>query len=469
MKIQISKSDVAWNYLGIFMNLFGNFIILPILIIFLDTDTYGLWNIFISMGGIVTLFDFGFNVTFARNITYCWSGANVLYGDKVEYSHNNETNFYLMKKIVLTCKRVYFIISIAAAILLALAGSVYILYISGGLERSTVICAWGIYVLAIFCNLYFGYYDSFLRGVGAIANVNKLRIAARLIQIVIVFFTLYAGLGLVGASLSYLIYGLVFRMAARHVFYKYEGIGKSLEGIILLNPKEEIKELFSVIWHNAWRDGMVQAADYLSNQLMVVIASLYLSLSSIGAYSLIVQLAQAIVTIAAATYNAYQPTLQSAYVKRDTERIRDTMSAILLSYSLVSVIGVIALIFVVLPVIGMIKPALVLSSVIVLEIWLYQFVIKGRNCYTSYLASTNRIIYAKSFLVSGVLTVVMAFVLEYFLRLDIQGIVCAQLLGQAVYNLWYWPKMVHAEIGLRVKDIVPRGLKELKRLAVMRG
>ncbi|WP_283652021.1 hypothetical protein [Enterococcus faecium] len=98
MRIQLKKRDVIWNYLGVVMNLGGNFLILPFLLYFLDDNRYGLWNIFVSLGGIVALFDFGFNTTFARNITFCWSGAKALSKESVEYSDSLEPDFLLIKR-----------------------------------------------------------------------------------------------------------------------------------------------------------------------------------------------------------------------------------------------------------------------------------------------------------------------------------------------------------------------------------
>ena len=93
------------------------------------------------------------------------------------------------------------------------------------------------------------------------------------------------------------------------------------------------------MWHNAWRDGLVSVANYLSNQATVLIGSLYLTLAETGAYSLAVQLAQAIAQISSALYMAYQPTLQSAYVARNNEKIKNTLSAILLSFICLSIAG----------------------------------------------------------------------------------------------------------------------------------
>ena len=114
------------------MNLGGNFLMLPFLLYFLNDDAYGLWNVYVSLGGIVALFDFGFNTTFARNITFCWSGAKKLDKESVESRRNldNEPDFTLMKKVLITCKRIYLVISAAALLLLWTLGTVYILYLT---------------------------------------------------------------------------------------------------------------------------------------------------------------------------------------------------------------------------------------------------------------------------------------------------------------------------------------------------
>lgn len=77
MIINTNKSDIVWNYLGIITSLGSQVILLPILIKFLEPDVLGLWYIFVSIGSLVLLFDFGFNPTIARTVSYCWSGAKV--------------------------------------------------------------------------------------------------------------------------------------------------------------------------------------------------------------------------------------------------------------------------------------------------------------------------------------------------------------------------------------------------------
>ena len=74
--INIGKQDVIWSYLGTFFRVSTNILLLPLLVYFLTQEELGLWYVFASVAQLVVLFDFGFAPTFARNISYIWSGAS---------------------------------------------------------------------------------------------------------------------------------------------------------------------------------------------------------------------------------------------------------------------------------------------------------------------------------------------------------------------------------------------------------
>ncbi len=433
--------------------MFGNFLILPVLLLCLEADEYGLWNLYLSVGGITTLFDFGFNVTFARNITYCWSGANRLDYEKVDIADKGHVNFVLFNDILNSCKRVYCIISTSAALFIGSIGTVYILKISGDLNKLIVSFSWAIYVVAIFLNVLYGYYDSFLRGVGDIEGLNRVRVISKAIHVLVAVGLLMSGLGIVGASIGYLVHGLVFRIGAKKRFYRYSDIGKKLEHNKTKHKKIN-KSIINVVWHNAWREGMVQSADYLCNHITVIIVSFYCSLAETGAYSLAVQLSQAIVMVSAVIYNTYQPEIQSSYVSRDFSNIKKNISIILVSLICITTLGGIVLILVGVPVIRFLRPTAVLNTTLIVLVLFYQLLLKLRNCYTSYLAATNRIVYAKSFFASGILTIILSVGINELFHIGIWGIVISQIAAQLAYNLWHWPIMVHKELNLSIKDIL---------------
>ena len=466
MAVELRNRDYIWSYVGVILSLFANVVMTPFVIYFLDGDMYGLWSVFQSLAAITVLFDFGFSTTFARNINYCWNGASALERKGVQYAENREPNFALMKKTMRACQMVFLLISIAALLIMLTAGTIYIRHISAHIPGNAPMIAWIVCAVAIFLNLYFGYYNSFLRGVGAISEVNKVTVIAKLTQIILTVLLLACGAGIIGTSVAYLVYGTVFRQLGKRGFNRYKGIGKGLIAVETKTTVSEVKHLFFVVWYNAWREGLVSFSNYLANQACTLICSLYMPLVQTGAYSLAVQLATAVSQVSAAMYTANQPVLQSAYINKDKKRVKSTMALIVISFVMLNVLGLAAAIFIGLPLLRLIKPETVVGSGVMLGVGIYQFILKFRNCYTSYYSCTNRIPYVKAFLVSSALCVLMSIVTLGYFHLGIWGLIGAQLVSQCVYNAWIWPARVHRELELSIMETVVLGWQEIKKIGI---
>jgi O-antigen/teichoic acid export membrane protein len=462
MQVNISNKDVIWSYAGTVTSLASNVIMLPFIIYFLSSDMLGLWYVFSSIGVIATLFDFGFGVTFARNITYCWSGAETLKKENVAFVQNKEPDYRLMKNVLLTCRRIYLGISSLVLVLMLTGGTGYILYVSRNVGNRRYLIAWAIYSAAVFLNLYYGYFSSFLRGVGAIKAVNQNTVIARGIQIVVTIGLLVSGMGLIGVCTAYLLYGTTFRALGKYKFMRYQGIGENLKKVHSPVCKKEEWALFRIVWHNAWKDGVVAISNYLSNEMSTLVCSMYLSLSATGVYSLGGQISMAIATVSSTLYMAYQPALQAAYINRDKKKMQSLMSVIVTVYICTFAIGLAGTLAVVLPVLRWFKPSSAVPFSVFLGLSLYQFMLKFRNCYTSYFSCTNRLPYVKSFIISAVLCVLLSFLFMGPLKLGLFGLITAQIVSQAVYNIWYWPYRAHRELELSFPEMFRIGIEKIK-------
>lgn len=453
MQVSITKGDIIWSYLGTFMTLCSNVIMVPLMAYYLKGESLGLWFVFTSVGAITSLFDFGFTLTFARNITYCWSGVSKLQKNGICEVGMGEPDFFLMKKVLVTCKYIYMIISIVAFSLLITVGTIYIISVSSNFIGYNHIVAWLIYVFATFLNLYYNYYDSFLRGVGAIKRANKNRIQARIVNLVLMFFLLLMDTGLLGASIAYASYGIVLRFLGKKYFYSYQNIGEELKKIKYRFAFQEIRDLFKTIWYNAWRDGLIQLCAYCSGQLSVIICSLYLSLTDTGAYSIGTQMAGAVAALSSVLYATYQPALQEAFAKRNSTKIKQCMSVIVCVYIISFILGTVLLIFIGVPIMKIIRSDSVVSIPVLLGICTSLFITNYRTIYTSYFSCTNRIIYMKAFIVSSIICVVLSFILMGYLHLNLWGLIISQILSQIMFNAWFWPMKANKEMGLKSLDI----------------
>lgn len=455
MKIDISKNDIVWSYLSTIMSLASNVLTLPLVVYFLSEEMLGLWYVFVSIGSISILFDFGFTVTFARNITYCWCGVKELHknGMTISEVEDRDPDYLLMANILLTCKRIYFILSITFFLLLITLGTWYIMYISTSINGSIQVYAWLIYSFGIYLNLYYNYYGSFLRGVGAIDVANKNMIYSRALQIFFMLLLLCLGWGIMGLTIASLIYGISFRYLSKSKFYKYKNIGVNLGKIKERIDFRKSIELFKIIWYNAWRDGVIQLSSYLSGQVNVIICSLYLTLKETGMFSLSFQMIMSLATISSVLYQVYQPALQSACASNDLQKTRKTMSLIVPIFTYTYFVGLLALWFIAVPLIECIKPGTSIDVSILLGLGISQYIFNLRNCYTSYFSCTNRIIYMKSFITSSLLSLILSLILIGPLNLGVWALVLSPILSQLVFNIWYWPYCAHKEMDLGVFEM----------------
>lgn len=464
MKISINRRDTMWNLLGIIMSMCTNLIILPFVLRFLDDNSVGLYYVFMSLSSLTALFDLGFTASVSRSMTYAWSGASVLKSFGGDAEHGDQPNYFLMKRLIRACKRIYMLLSSAALVLSLTIGIVYINQISTEIDWHIAIGSWVIYAAGIFLNLLYGYYAVFLRGVGAISNVNKAAVFSRLLQIILCIVLLFCGLGLVGVSVAYVCYGFIYRFLAKIYFYKFKGIGDELKNIKIRKDEYQTKELLKIIWPNTWRDGLVTLSDFCLNQATTIISSLYLSLYETGLYSLCVQLASAIAQVASVMLTAYQPSMQSAYASKDNDTMKKNVSLITTSYVTLFASGMAGVIIVGRPLIAIVKPSYEFSIPLMLVVGCYQFLLKYRNNYCVYFSSTNRIIYSKSFVLSAIVCIGLSLVSTGVFRLGAYGLAFSCIISQIVYNAWHWSILAHKELEMAPKDVIKIGFTEIKKM-----
>ena len=464
MKINVKRSDAIWSFIGTLISMSANFVILPFILAYLDDDSIGLYYVFVSLSAIASLFDFGFSPSFARSVAYCWSGVDKLQKEGNNSSNTSKPNYALLYTVMKTCKLVYLCLAALAFIIGVSVGTYYIKTITVTLTTNDSIIAWFIYLAAIVLNIYYGYYSVLLRGVGAVADVNKAMIFARITQIGLCIVLTVTGTGLIGIAMAYFAYGLLFRISAKRRFFRTDGVHAKETKTREQANKYSIKYVVAAIWPNTWKDGIVTLSNYLLNQATTIVASLSLSLYETGVYSLCVQLATASVTIGATLYNTYQPALQSAYVNKDKEAQKKYMSLIVFMYCVVSIIGFVCILLVGNLIISWVKPSYVFDLGVMSLVCLYQFTLKLRNCYATYFSTTNRLIYTKAFLVSAVVCLGLSVLLCITFSMGVYGLLFAQIISQIVYNAWYWMLKAHRELELGLGETISlaiRGIKEL--------
>ncbi len=454
--IKTEKKDFLSSFLKSFVIFSSGLILLPLIINFLKDEELGFYYIFLSISSVSTFFDFGFNPTFSRYIAYVHSGSQDL--DKIEYK-NGQINLKLFFGLLKTSKIVYILIGLSCFIILVIFGTYYIFNLNYTINFYYLAITWIIFLLGISLNIIFGYFSVFLRGIGQIYILNKAYIISKLIQILFTILLLIFNLRLVGIGISY-IFSVIFLIYFLNHYYK-RSYRFYFSNTNYLYKIDDFWFYFNKIFKNTSLEGLITFSNYLLFQSGTFLASIFLSLNQTGILGLTFQITAIIANIASSFFETLQPSLQSSFARRDFKSQQLLFSIIISSLILLSLIGYSLLFSIGLPLIRIIKPNFEIPLIYFLLASLFQFLIKIRNSYVSFLSSMNNLSFAKSFIFSSLFSILLSYISLRYLNLGIIGIILSQILSQSI-NLWVWPKKVHIFLNISLVKILKISLNYIK-------
>lgn len=444
MIVSISRSDVLWNYAGLFFRLGVNFFILPLLMAFLTEDSLGLWYVFVSIGSFTALFQLGFSPALARNIAYCVAGAKTLNVESAARSidQRDEISWPLFANVILVSKKMYRLIALLALVIMLSAGSFYISVIGSSVDGA--LGAWLLYSFGAFLNLYYLYYESLLRGIGSIASVNKATVLSVVIQLIVVWVCFFFNLGIFSPVVGYVTQGVIFRFSCSKYFWSNHVVSTSfcIGDLNRYSDRALQRSLYRIISPNAYRDGIVSLSNYLATQANTIICSSFISLAQAGMFSVASQIVNAVASVASAYINACHPQLQMLYARSDysgEERLIEKASS---SFVITYLFGSALVGFAVLPILGIIRESYAIDFPFYVLMVGYYFIWKVGTNFAAFISNHNTIPYVKAFIISSILGVLLSIFFVTALDAGVWGLVIGQLISQVIYNFWKWPEVV---------------------------
>lgn len=453
-KINVRRQDVIWVYVSRFLAIGVNVLLLPLIMKFLSDDELGLWYVFSSISQVVSLFDFGFSSTISRHMTYAWSGADKLKKTSVSNEYRNSTNRALVSEIVVTCRLVYLIVSLAGLFIMAVFGTAYIYSVVDNGVSGNILLSWIVYMVSIFLNMFYGYWASLLQGVGAVAERSKMGVYSKVAQMMIAIALILSGMGLLGFVISYFISGLILRIAGKIYFDKKTSGFERMRKVEI----EKVKGCFSVIWGTAWKDGIVALAQYLSTQANTLICAYYIDLSSTSVYGVMTQMVSIIASISASYFNAYQPVFSSVCLRKDAAEQKRIVCVTDFMYKAVFFVGMIALFIVGLPMIHLLRPEMEINALFCLMLCAFYYFFNQKDLFASMISSFNEIPYWQAYVISAIGSLVLSILFVKVFHLGIIGLVAAQLVVNMMYNFWKWPMYMMKRVGIGYLEIYAVGI-----------
>ena len=460
MQIKTTKKDILWNYAGTAFSMVGNFLLLPFLVLFLSDEMLGLWYVYIAVGNLVTLFEFGFNPTFARNFAFCWSGADRLMKEGRALSGAGRSiDPSLLAHLLGACRKVYKRITLVALFVLLVPGTLYIASVAGSLDGFEVFFSWVVIACAVLFNLYYLYYAAMLRGIGSIAIESKVKVIARLSQLAMTIVLLFLGFGIIGAAAGFFVNALVYRLLSYRAFWG-DGRVRSLGLTSIRLDKARVKEVYKTVSYNAYKDGAIQISNYVSTQASSLICSSFLGLAQAGSFSIALQFATAIGNMALAMMNSYRPMLQSAFQRGDEGLVNKTFSKCVLTYCVLFVVMFLVVLAVAYPVLIIFKPGTSFDPLVFCGVSLYMYLFDWCALFAAMLCNMNEIPYLKAYVITAIAGLLMSVLLVVYIPMGVWGLLLGLALPQCAYNVWKWPHETSMKLHTTVIELLSMGVKD---------
>jgi hypothetical protein len=344
LQINTNKKDVLWSYLGYFFNLGVNVVLLPVILRYLSREELGIWYTFTGIYSLVILVDFGFSTTFVRNLTYAWSGVQALQTEGFAVIEGGENpNIHLYQIIYQTTKKILFYLSLAVLIIMLTLGSAYILYVTKEINNRAVLIAFFIYSAGGAANIFFNYRIIALKSIGAYAGAQQALVLSRIVQLAVSGIGIVLGGGLIILAVSYFLSGLVMRVAAKHIFEKYEQVKLFLRCKNIPVSKAEVKKVFLTLWANIKKAGVVTVSMTILNQSGTLLCSAFAGIAETAVYGLCLQLNTVLCGIGKIFYETNVAPLTNAKINYDISKQQNIFSAAIVFLWTTVILGVFSL------------------------------------------------------------------------------------------------------------------------------
>lgn len=446
-----TRRDLVWGYVAQFLNVGTGILLLPIILHYFSPADVGLWIVFVTLGSLAQLLEFGFQPTIARNAAYIYGGARNLQKEGLDYSENHKygIDLTLLGDLIAASRRIYRLISLIAALILLTVGTFYVAtLITKEQNYYNALLGWCTFAAGYILSFYFGYINGLLQGRGDVTEANKVVVIQRAMFLVLGIVFTTCGAGLLGLGLASVTAALVGRILAVVYFNKNSVITLKT----LPNHEDSAKIMAKTLWFNASRLGAVQLGAFLINRASILIASTALGVSQAASYSLTLTILLALASSCGVIAQINVPYMSSLQVQQDRATLTRIYRNIVLISSFTYVVGFTLLSTLSKPalaVIGSSVPLLPSTQILILGIIIFLEVHHSNAA--TVLTTTNKVPFMAAALWSGLAIVILSCCVVK--PLGIVGMILSQGLIQILYNNWKWPSMILKILGTTARSI----------------
>ena len=444
----IGKRDIAWSYAATIFRVGAGIILWPFILSQMSAETVGIWNVMITIMGFIALLDFGFQPSFARNISYIFSGVTKLQKVGIQTAESDgNVNYALLKGTLNAMRKFYRWMALGVFVILGTIGTAYFYYIlqkySG--DRIDAMIAWILLIAINSYNIYTLYYNALLLGKGYIRRERQIMILSQSIYLCLAIILIYAGFGLTAIVASQAVSIILQRILSYRVFFT-----KELKQQLLNTEAEDPKDILSAISPNAIKVGLTQLGGFCVTKSALLIGSAFLTLEETACYGITLHIIDILARCSTVYYQSITPKIAQSRANKDVIKLK---------YYFVCSIGILVATFLLggaaiaflgnwgLNMIG--SETKFLPTIMLCVMLLVYLLETNHSIAAGFISADNRIPFFIPSLLSGLGTVVLLWLFLSILKWGVWGMILSQGIAQLVYQNWKWPSMVIKELNIR--------------------
>jgi O-antigen/teichoic acid export membrane protein len=442
MKHAVRKKDVLWGYISQFLSIASSLLLLPFILRYLGQEEIGLWYVFVALAGLVQLLEFGLLPTVSRFISYVYSGAKDITYNKTPECKDEEINKELLNDLIIAAREIYFKITTLAFVGIVILGNIYLYSLHTTLDFLYVMSCWTLYGISICVQLYFGYYNSILKGRGDQTVLNKVIVLTKSVLLAVSIPMLVSGQGLISLAIGSVIAVIIDRWIITKCVYNNDHY-------IIKNyiPLQAAKELKTIVWQSAKDMGIVQLGNFLCVRGSILIVSSFIGLKAAAAYGLTVQVTMVIVIVASMLFGLNLPRMTAEQALQKYSSVKRLFKKSLLTANAIYMASAFSLVFLGDFLLKHITQQTHFLPTEMLVLYLICSLLEmNYSLCTSYLTTKNQIPFVKSMIITGMSIILLSFVVTYYLKAGVLGVILSQLFVQSLYNNWKWPLTVYQDL-----------------------
>ncbi len=433
---RLYKSAVVWSWAVNGLRLASGILLLPIIIKLLPTADLGMYYVFLSLGGLALVLDFGFATGIGRSVSYAMGGASELKPmGFVTSEKDSQPNHALLGDLLHATQNLYRYLAVAGVILLGTFGTAMVSLRAGETTHPTLTwCAWSVTVLAAAWEIYAGWWNTFLRSMNQVQQSMQQAFAAQLVKLLLAVGLLFFGGGLLSLPTASLISSLLQRNLAR-------------SACLRLLPEEALKRhatnvagLLRILWPNTWRLGLQFLSGYLTTNTNMLICSKVYSLDASAQYGLSIQIMSICAGMATVWISVKWPAIGQLRTQGDYTSLQRMLWPRVwlqsLTFFLFAGLAVTATPFL-LHWIGSGKTVLPMPWLGLLA--LTFFLEMNYSFWGTLISTENRMPFVLPIIITNVCNLLLVLALVRFTSLGLAAFVLAPLVVGSLLNFWYWP------------------------------